>query len=156
MSFFQVARGVVGAWFGLLVASCANLGTVPQDAAALDPNDGYVAVSISHSGYGWLENLAIDYRKRGDTIPSQLAMLARALYSDPQSGVLLRDSDKRMLGELKLVRLDPGDYEVVGWRALASRGNQGLRIVTTTWEPVDPPPPFSFKVAKGRVTYIGN
>ena len=61
-----------------------------------------------------------------------------------------------MIGELKLLSLPPGDYEFISWSALASRGNVGLTIVTTTWRPVDPPPPLLFSVKAGQITYVGN
>ena len=141
----------------LLAAGCANLDAVSPTSTDLDPTQGYALVSLSHSGYGWLENLVVTYRKRGgiDNL-RQIAIVPRTLYREPEAGVLLRDAERRMIGELKLLSLPPGDYEFVSWSALASRGNVGLAIVETTWKPVDPPPPLAFSVSAGKVTYVGN
>ena len=140
----------------LLAGGCANIDTVAPATGALDPAQGYALVSLSHSGYGWLETLVVTYRRRGSDDNRQIAIVPRKLYQDPEAGVLLRDAGKRMIGELKLLGLPPGDYEFVEWSALASRGNVGLTIVETTWKPVEAPPPLAFSVSAGRVTYVGN
>lgn len=144
------------AYAALLVAGCANIDTVSPEKAELDPSQGYALVSLSHSGYGWLENLVVTYRRNGSVDNRQIAIAPRKLFREPESGVLLRDTEKRMIGELKLLSLPQGDYEFVNWRVLASTGNVGLMLVSTTWHPVDPPPPLAFKVVAGRITYIGN
>ena len=139
-----------------LAAGCANIDAVSPSKADLDPAQGYVLVALSHSGYGWLENLVVTYRKPGGVDNRQIAITPRTLYRDPEAGVMLRDTERRMIGELKLLSLPPGDYEFVDWSALASRGNVGLSIVETTWRPVEPPPPLAFSVSAGKVTYVGN
>jgi hypothetical protein len=138
----------------VLLAGCVS--TVDPDKAELDPGRAYALVSVSHSGYGWLEEMQAVYRKRGDTGEYPVPVNFRYLYQKPENGVLLRNSDKRMLGELKLLELAPGDYEFFGWNAKVARGNQGLTIVNTHWKPHEAPPPLRFSVAAGRVTYIGN
>ena len=140
----------------LAVCGCANIETVSLGDDRLDAARGYALVSLSHSGYGWLESLTVTYRQKGGTIPRQIGITPRDLFSNPDAGVLLRDTERRMIGELKLLSLPPGDYEFISWSALASRGNVGLTIVTTTWRPVDPPPPLLFSVKAGQITYVGN
>jgi hypothetical protein len=140
----------------LLLAGCANIDAVSTDRTDLDPKLGYALVSLSHSGYGWLESLSVNYRKRGDVDFATIAIVPRTLYRNPEAGVLLRDGEKRMIGELKLLALRPGDYEFTSWYAIASAGAVGLTLVQTSWRPVEPPPPIAFSVSAGKITYIGN
>ena len=141
---------------GALLAACANLDTISPAATELDARQGHALVSISHSGYGWLESLRVTYRRSGSVGERTVSIDPRALFRNPESGVLLRDTETRMIGELKLLSLPPGEYEFIGWSAVASYGNVGLSMVSTQWNPVDPPAPLAFSVSAGRVTYIGN
>lgn len=133
--------------FLLTVTSCA---THPTDTAINlnDGSKGILLVSVTSDK----DKPGIDawyyFRKKGDTEPVRLDASGFYFFEKPND----YPNDRTRAGRVFAFSLEPGEYELINWTLY-------FMVTANSYSYISPnvdPPPRSFSIAPGRITYIGN
>lgn len=148
---------VFGVLFALLLTGCANQSHVrPGSPMTLQPNTGWVVVSLTHSSPAiGIFSAKFSFSPFGASRPSYgIDYFSRDMRGNPQTlRISIEDGD--LLGEVALIELPAGKYVADKWVIGLSQfvdffGN--VELTSDKYSPMN----FLFTVEPGKIIYIGN
>lgn len=132
----------------LFAAGCANAPSSLTPDQKPAPDRGVLVASVTADHHRQPNDAWFYVRRVGTQEPIRLSAFGPASYLYKSNDYPDHPSRR---GQLVAMPLEPGDYELFGW-TLYLRTFGGYGYIS----PKTPPPPLAFKVAAGRVTYLGN
>lgn len=131
----------------LLTVGCASMPDPIDPTAKVDIKKGILLAAITSDGSSQVMDAWFFYRKKGTTEELRLDAFGMAgLLKKPND---FEGKDSRM-GRLIALPLEPGEYELFNWMLYVNRlGGYGYL------SPKTPPPPHSFTIRPGEITYLG-
>ena len=128
-----------------LLQGCAGGGAVRGVASASDPDKGPIVIRPTIQGFKYVNAYSLLARKAGSA--EDITLNSWNMTSD---GYWTRYNDDIERGELVVMSLPAGEYEIHGW-VIGASGWGGLRhsIVKDRLK-------LRFRVEPGKVVYLGN
>lgn len=132
----------------LFTAGCANFPSSLSPDQKPAPDRGVLVASVTADHHRQLNDAWFYVRRVGTQDPIRLSAFGPASYLYKSNDYPDHPSRR---GQLVALPLEPGDYELFGW-TLYLRVFGGNGYIS----PKTPLPVVPFKVAAGRVTYLGS
>lgn len=132
----------------LLFGGCASMPSPIDPNDKLDPNNGVILASVTSDNNRFVMDAWFYYRKKGSNQMNRLDAFGVA-------GILSKPTDypsqNSRIGRLIALPLEPGEYELFNW-TLYIRQFGGYGYLS----PKSSPPPHTFTISPGTITYLGN
>lgn len=130
-----------------LATGCASMSDTVDPMATIEPSKGVLLAGVTSDGNDQVMDAWFYFRKKGENQELRLDAFGMAGLFKKPNDFEGRDSHK---GRLIALPVDPGEYELFNWTLYVSRlGGYGYI------SPKTPPPPHSFTIKAGEITYIG-
>lgn len=132
----------------LLSLSCASMPNPTEPTAKVDLSKGVLLAAVTSDGSSQVMDAWFFYRRKGTAEELRLdAFGVAGLLKKPND---FNSADSRM-GRLIALPVEPGEYELFSWTLYVQRlGGYGYI------SPKNPPPPHTFSIRAGEITYLGN
>ena len=131
-----------------LAVGCTSMPTAIDPHAKIDKSKGIILAAVTNDNNPQVMDAWFFYRKKGSD--EGLRMDAYGM-----AGLLSKPNDfqgqEQRTGRLLALPLEPGEYELINWMLYIYQP-LGYGYLS----PKTPPPPHSFTIDPGTVTYLGN
>ncbi len=139
-----------------LLPGCASFSPPIDNAEEVDPSKGVLLAGLSTGGSYQVKDAWFFYRLKGTTDEHRLdafsfaGSMARGLFGRLVPTTNHFSGSGPEVGRLVAYPLEPGEYELYSWTLYVDRAG-GYGYVS----PKNRPPPHSFKIQAGTITYLG-
>ena len=130
------------------MCGCASISRPIDPTAKIDTKKGILLAAVTSDGEKLVMDAWFFYRPKGTNEELRLDAFG-------ELGLIMKPNDFKgkdsSMGRLLAVSLNPGEYELFYWMLYYHN------YVTNNYlEPTIPPPPHSFTIRAGEITYLGD
>ena len=143
----KIFRLLIMASLGYLMIGCASMTGTIQGNQPVDKSKGVLLAGLTADDKGYVNDAWYYYRKKGSKEELRLDALGTNLFGKPDD----YPEDKSKDGRLVAIPLDAGEYELFSWTLYINQAG-GYGYI----KPKNSPPPLSFSISPGKITYLGN
>lgn len=130
-----------------LLPGCASMSDPIGTAESVDNSKGILLAGLTSDGSQQVMDVWFFYRPKGTTEERRLDAFGVAGLLSKQNHFAGSGPE---VGRLIALPLEPGEYELFNWMLYAHRLGGHAYL-----SPKNPPPPHSFKIQAGTITYLG-